>query len=261
MMRARKPLAIGLLALIVGMLAACQSNPGRDTGDATGQLGAVQAQGPADVYVDLAIAYLQQRQYQVAMQNARKAVAVAPRNSAAHNALALVHQSLGQTAEAERHFSEAVSLDPKDPFANNAFGSFLCGQKRYEDADRYFNQAIANPLNPQRWVPMTNAGACASSKGDNEAAEVYWRRALQINPRFAPALKRMALLSFDKQSYLSARAYLQRYLEVAPHTAETLWLGIRTERKLGDTDQSASYELLLRERFPDSLEARNIEGR
>lgn len=257
----RRPLMIGLMALVVGMLAGCQSNQTRDEGDATGQMGSLQDHGPADVYVDLAIAYLQQRQFQVAMHNARKAVMVAPRDSAAHNALALVHQALGQAAQAEQHFSEAVRLDPKNPFANNAFGSFLCGQKRYEEADRHFSQAIANPLNPQRWVPLTNAGACASSKGDSEAAELYWRRALQINPRFAPALKRMAQVSFDKQIYLSARAYLQRYLEVAPHTADTLWLGIQTERILGDKDQLASYELLLREGFPDSLEARNLEGR
>ena len=260
MNRIRKRLMIGLMTLGIGMLAGCQTNAARDEADATGQLGSAQAHGPSDVYVDLAIEYLRQRQYTPAMQNARKAVMLAPNNSAAHNALALVHQSLGQAAQAEQHFAEAVSLAPKDPFANNAYATFLCGQKRYDEADRYFTQAIANPLNPQRWVPLTNAAACASSRGDGDVAETYLRRALQANPRFAPALKRMAQISFKKQTYLSSRAYLQRYLEVAPHSAETLWLGIQTERILGDKDQSASYELLLREQFPDSHEARNLKG-
>lgn len=261
MRAARKRLMIGLMALAVGMLAGCQSNASKDDADATGQLGSVQDHNPSEVYVDLAIAYLRQRQYAAALQNARKATIVAPRSSAAHNALALVYQSLGQAAKAEQHFSEAVSLDSKDPFANNAFGSFLCGQKRYEEAEHHFDQAIANPLNPQRWVPLTNAGACASSKGDDQKAETYLRKALRANARFAPALIRMAQLSFRNDNYLSTRAYLQRYLEVAPHSAETLWLGIQNERILGDKDLLASYELQLRERFPDSDEARNLEGR
>lgn len=257
----RRPLLAGILLLMLGMLAGCQSNTARNGDDKTGQMGMVHGAGPADVYVDLAITYLQQRQYVPALQNARKAVMVEPRKPAAHNTLALVYQTLGQDTQAEDEFARAVSLDPDDPFANNAFGSFLCGNKRYAEAQQHFDRAIANPLNPQRWVPLTNAGRCAASQGDDDTAERYLRRALQANSKFAPALLRMAQLSLKKQNYLSARAYLQRYQEVAPHTSETLWLGIQTERILGDKDQLASYELLLRQRFPDSEEAGYLEGR
>lgn len=256
-----RPLLIGVLLLMLGVLAGCQSNTTRGGDDNTGQMGKIQGAGPADVYVDLAITYLQQQQYVPALQNARKAVMIEPGKPAAHNTLALVYQTLGQDAQAEAEFARAVSLDPDDPFANNAFASFLCGKERYGEAQQYFDRAIANPLNPQRWVPLTNAGRCASRQGDDATAERYLRRALQANPRFAPALLYMAQLSLKKQNYLSARAYLQRYLDVAPPTPETLWLGIQTERVLGDKDQLASYEILLRQRFPDSEEAGYLEGR
>ena len=62
-------------------------------------------------------------------------------------------------------------------------------------------------------------------------------------------------VSVKQENYWSARAYLQRYLEVAQHDAKTLWWGIKTERVLGDRDKLASYELLLRSKFPDSEEA------
>jgi type IV pilus assembly protein PilF len=49
---------------------------------------------------------------------------------------------------------------------------------------------------------------------------------------------------------------LQRYLEVGAHTAQSLWLGIRIERELGDRDALASYSLQLEKSYPDSEEAR-----
>ena len=71
----------------------------------------------------------------------------------------------------------------------------------------------------------------------------------------APALIQMGQISYDQGNYLSARGYLQRYLEVARHTPASLWLGIRVEKELGDKDTLSSYALLLRNNFPDSDEA------
>jgi len=250
----------GLLMLALGALSGCQSLPANEE-SSTGRMGEVHgaAQTAAAVYIELAAEYMRQRQFEPALMNARKAVLVAPRDPGAHNMLALISQQLGENAQAEKHFTEAVTLDPQDPYANNAFGSFLCGQKRYEQAQRYFDAAVANPLNPEPWVPLSNAGLCAHEQGKLDIAEDYFRRALRANPKLAPALLRMGEISYDQGKYLSARAYLQRYLEVAPHTAETLWLGIRTERQLGDKDQVASYELLLRAKFPDSEPLRRLE--
>ena len=58
----------------------------------------------------------------------------------------------------------------------------------------------------------------------------------------------------------AARAYLQRYADVAAHTPESLWLGVRTENQLGDDDQMATYRLKLRAKFPDSDEAKYLES-
>jgi type IV pilus assembly protein PilF len=257
------PMRLVAVAVLL-LLGGCQQQGLKGEGG-TGRLGEVQGgeqtqlQSAADVYIELAAEYLRQGQLAPALQNARKGVMVTPKNPLAHNMLALVHQKLGENELAERHFAEAVRLDPQDPFANNAYGSFLCSQKRYEEAQRHFDAAVANPLNPEPWAPLANAGLCAYEQGRLDEAEGYLRKALRANPRLAPALLRMGEISYSQGNYLSARAYLQRYLEVAPHTAETLWLGIRTERQLGDMDQVASYELLLRSKFPDSEPLRYLK--
>jgi len=252
------------LILAVGLsVSGCKQQTLRDdtgNGDATGNIGSpLVGPSPADVYIDLSGAYLQEGRLTEAFMNAKKAVIVDPRSSNAHYILALVYQRLGEMGAADDSFQKAISLDPRNPSALNAYGRFLCERKDYAEADGYFRRAVQNPLYGTRWIAQHNAGACKEAAGDLEAAERDYRAALTTNPRFAPSLLSMAEISYEATYYLSARAYLQRYAEVAPHTAESLWLGVQTENQLGDKDQMASYGLKLRNLFPDSEQAKYLQ--
>jgi type IV pilus assembly protein PilF len=254
-------LAVFLLAAIG--LVGC--NPqgvrnGSDT-DATGQLGSPLAvQSPADVYIELSGAYLQEGRLDEALRNAKKAILVDPSSSNAQYIYALVQQQLGQIENAGEAYRKAVSLDPRNPDALNAYGLYLCSKQRYDEADAQFRRALTNPLYKTPWLALHNAGHCLQQADRVADAETDYRAALQRNPRFAPSLLAMSQLSFDQGIYLSARAYLQRYTEMAPHTAESLWLGIRTENQLGNRRQMASYQQELRRRFPDSEEAKYLQS-
>lgn len=250
-----------LMVVFALALSACQTEgvrpDGPAGGDATGQLGAVRAgPSPADVYVELGSAYLAEGKLTEALKNARKAVIADPNLASGYTLLGIVHQRLGQMGPAGEAFRKAVERGPHDPYALNAMGTYLCGQGQYEEADQYFRRALKNPLYQTPWIALYNAGSCAEKAGNLQQAETDYRAALRRNPRFAPALLRMAHISFEQDKFLSARAYLQRYAAVAPHTAESLWLGVRTEKQLGDMDQMAGYALKLRARFPDSEQAR-----
>ena len=251
-----------LLPLILALvLAGCGTQSVREVdGGATGELGSPTAEsGPADVYIELAGAYLRQGQLTEALKNARKAVIVDSRNANAHYVLGLVQQRLGQLDLADEAYRKAIAVDPRNPDALNAYGSFLCERGRYDDADGYFRKALQNPLYQSPWLALHNAGWCRQRAGDSGAAETDFRAALRANPQFAPSLLSMGELSFDKGVFLSARAYLQRYAEVAPATADSLWLGVRTERQLGDAAQAARYARELRVQFPDSEQARYLQ--
>ena len=223
-----------------------------DDQDTLGALGESQLSSPADVYVQLAAEYMHEGQIAEALKNAKKAVMVDPNRSSAHNVLGILYQRLGEKALAEKAFMQATKLDPRDPYVLNAYGSFLCAERRFSDADEMFQRAVMNPLYSTPWIALTNAGVCARRAGATAQAETHLRRALRANKRFAPALLAMANISMAQDNPLSARAYLQRYAEVAAHTSESLWLGIQAEDALGDRDQAASYALLLQSRFPDS---------
>ena len=252
-----------VLVLLVALLnTGCGTTGVRpDLEDSTGQMGQIKrpGTGAGDIYVKLAVEYFRQNNLESALLNAKKAIDVEPRSAEGHNVLALVYSRLGEAGLAEQYFVSGIAIEPRNSYLHNAYGTLLCGQKRYDEADREFNVALENPLYTTPALTLSNAGHCAKESGDLDGAERYLRRALEIDPRLPTALFWMADISFLNGNFLSARAYLQRYQTVAKHSAASLWLGIRTERELGDKDQMASYSLLLRNNFPDSLETKLLQ--
>lgn len=234
---------------LVLVLCACQSGGGESRP-------AIDRAKVATVNTELGFQYMQKGEYQIAMNKLQKALEADPDHVDAHNAMGVLRATLGQFDDAERSFRQALRLDPDNSSALNNYGQFLCQRKRYAEGQQQFLKAVENPLYQLPAVAYSNAGTCAFDAGDLDTAENHFRRALEIDPQLAPALIQMAELSYRLGRYLPARGYLQRYLAAAPHTATSLWLGIRIERELGDKDAVASYGLQLEKNFPDAAETK-----
>lgn len=238
------------LLLAVALTTACGSANVRDE----------EARSAAQYNVELGLQYMQEGMNQVAMEKFRKALRQDPSLAAAHNAIAVLYESLGEIDQADHHFQRAVRLDSRDSRAHNNYGAFLCRQDRWEDAEAHFVAAASDPLYETPEMVYTNAGICAHRAGDLDKAELYLRKALEAAPEYAVALRGMAQVSMEQGDYLKVRAYLQRYQAVARHTPQTLMLGIRAEEQLGDRNAVSSYRLLLKNNFPDSPQARELFG-
>ena len=253
-----KAMHILLFSLALSLSAGCQQGMLKGDDD-TGQLGQVTAQGsPADTYTQLAAEYYRVGDYATALTKAKKAVQKDPNSANAYLMLGLVYEALNEIDRAQTAYRRARKIDDRNPYVLNAYGRLLCQLKEYEKSLAAFDRAVQNPLYETPWVAFTNAGICALAAGDQVRAEGYFLKALQGNPRFPMALAQMAQLSYDQGKYLSARAYIQRYREVAKAPASLLYLSILTERKLGNLDQERSDELLLKAEYPDSEEARKL---
>jgi type IV pilus assembly protein PilF len=87
---------------------------------------------------------------------------------------------------------------------------------------------------------------------DMEKAEKYLTRALEKNPELPVALINMAEIRYQQEKFLSSRGFLQRFEAVSRHTAESLWLGIKIERKLGNENAVSRYAKMLQSQFPKS---------
>ena len=177
-----------------------------------------------------------------------------PNYGPTYNVFVLLYKLLWENNKAEENFKRALAINNIDSSTLNNYGNFLCKQGRLKQAERSFLRAAENPLYEAPEIAITNVGQCVYTNNQIENSKKYFRQALQLNPRIPQALLKMSEINFEEKNYLSARAYLQRYQENIPHNAKTLLLGIRIEKKLGDKDAVSSYELLLKNSFPDSDE-------
>ena len=242
----------GALLLLAWLLAGCTTEPVvKEEGSDPARV--------AQINTQLAIEYMKDGRNENALDRLQRAIAADSGYVDAHTTLGVLYSRLDLNDDAERSFGRALRLEPDNYIALNNFGLFLCNQERIEEAQEKFLNAAANPLYPTPEVALSNAGTCALGAERVEEAEGHFRKALQANPRVAPALYQMAKITFDTGRPLPARGYLSRYAEVAKHTPASLWLAIRVEQELGDLDALSSYELLLLNTFPDSDEARQLQ--
>jgi type IV pilus assembly protein PilF len=208
----------------------------------------------AKTFTDLAAAYFERGQFKVALEDVRKAIAADNRYGPAYNVLGLIYMELAEDQLAEENFRKAVDLDRSDSEAHNSYGWFLCTRGRYDEALAQFTDALRNPLYAMPEQALANAGLCSEKKGDLKKAEASFIKALKLQPDYPLATVSLARLYFHEGKLNDAERLLNRFHEVAQPTAESLWLGVRVERKRGNKDQETALATQLHKRFPNSKE-------
>jgi type IV pilus assembly protein PilF len=242
---------LAAISLVIVMLAACAADPDVP--------GGAKAKEAARINLQLGVDYARKDELDLAVEKLNRASRQDPDLALAHSTIAYVYAAKGMGELAEQHYRKAISLDSDDASLRNNFGVFLCSHNKAAEAQRYFVQAATNNNYATPAVAWTNAGVCARRTPDLDAAERYFREALQVNPQFPDALAQMALLAYQKKDYLRCRAFLQRFETVGQPTPETLWVASLNERQLGDVDAAREYESRLKREFPDSEQAANLK--
>jgi type IV pilus assembly protein PilF len=241
-----------LVVVLALVLSACAATPKEEAADN-------RLKRAAKANVQLGVAYMRDGDLETAEGKLRKALEQDPDSVRAHDAIAVLYGRIDKNELAEKHFKKALSLNPDDSRTRNNYGLYLCKAGAYAKADEQFNKAAENQLYSGRVAALTNAGVCANKIPDAEKAEQYFRSALVIDPNYTPALLNMVNTTYEKGNYLSARGYLQRYEQLAPYSAESLWLGVRVEDALKDRNASGRYGLLLKNNFPDTTQAKSLQ--
>ncbi len=246
------------IVLGAALLAGCAGQPaGQDNKAAKVQADSDSLQR-ARAFTNLAGAYYTRAQYKIALDELRKAITADSRYGPAYNVYGLIYMDLEEDKLAEENFRRAIELDRNDSEAHNNYGWFLCTRGRYQEGLEQFSAALHNPLYTRPEQAMTNAGLCAEKSGDLMLAEANLVKSLKLQPDNPNTILKLAALNFRQDRLPDALRLLERYSELAPPTAESLWLGVRLERKLGNRSQEAAYGLQLRKNFPDSNESRML---
>jgi len=207
----------------------------------------------------LGIEYLRTGNFEMSREKLAKALEADPDNAEANDAIAILYEKVGEPDLAEKYYRKSLRINPNNARGHNNYGQFLCMQGRYQDAEKQFLLAANDPFYTTPSLALTNAGLCALRIPDEETAEKYYRKALELDPKYPPALLQMATLNYSRSNYLSARGYLQRYRQAGRDTPESLWLGVRTEYALDDHQAWGNYALALKNNFPNSPEAAELQ--
>lgn len=213
----------------------------------------------AKLYLQMGTRYLEMGMLKIAKQNLEAAEQIDSDNGDIHNSLGALYERLRLFPKAREQYQQSIALDPGNYGVKNNYGRFLCERGNYEAGMALLNEALQMPLNNRKWFGYTNIGRCELRNGKIMVAEQHFRNALQINKKFPPALFEMQKISYHSEKYLSARAFLERYLSVAKHNPETLWYAVQTERALGNKKLAEGYKDRLFSLFPTSKEAQQLD--
>lgn len=237
--------------LCVFLLTACATTP--DIDKSTG------VDSPAAVNAKLGLSYMQHGNIEVAQAKLEKAIEQDPKLVEAHHYIAELYRRMGDNNLAKKHYRQALDLNPHDMMLQHNFGVFLCQQGDYEEAVGRFVQAAKGRGYSRPDEAYANAGICALRIPDSKRAETYFRQAIMLNKNHASALYNLADINYANGQHLKARAFLQRYQDVASHTPKSLLLGVNNELKMNNHNSANVYARELKEEFPDSEEAAQLD--
>lgn len=243
--------------IMLVLLAACAADPARegpnaDTRTIVGEVG--DPRNRARIHTDLAAAYLERGNMNVALEELRLATGADPGYAPAYSLFGMVYMGLRERDLAGKSFERALSLAPNDGEINHNYGLYLCQTEREPDSIRYFMQAVKNPLYSTPWRSYSAAGLCTLRTSNARQAEQFFERALRLEPDDGPSLLNLGQIRYKQGKIDEARRLVSRYNKLGQPSSESLWLALRIERRLGERVAEQSYANQLRRRFPGSPE-------
>lgn len=208
----------------------------------------------ARIRTELAGSYFEQGQTTVALDEIKQALAADPNYPQAYNLRGLVYLQMNEPALAEASFRRALQLNPRDGDAMHNLAWLWCQQGRYPQAIEQFGRALATPgyVNAARtWMSQ---GVCQVRAGQLPEAELSLTRAFELDAGNPITMYNLSSLLLRRGDLAKAQFLARRINGSDLANAESLWLGIRIERRLGNRDGMRLLSEQLRQRFPNSPE-------
>ena len=249
-----------LLAALAGCTTTTQRqlpSPSNETPDRITASDEPDGQKRARARMELAAAYFGRGQMATALDQVKIAIAADPLYGEAFNLRGLIYANLGDQNLAEESFKRALQLNARDADSMHNYGWYLCQQKRFPEAGAFFAQALAVPQYRGIARTLLAQGICQAGAGQLAESEASLSRAYEIDPSSPFTATNLSEVLYRRGEFERARFYVRR-VNALPDVAnaQTLWLAARIENKLGNRQGANDFGTQLRNRFPESREAR-----
>jgi len=213
-----------------------------------------EARRRARIRLELAVNYFDQGQTTIALDELKQAIMADPQFADAYNLRGLIYMRLNDQRLAEESFRRAMALSPRDAGTLHNLGWLLCQQARYPEADQSFSQALASSVYGDKAKTLMAQGLCQARAGQRADAERSLSRSYELDAANPITGYNLATLLFQRHDFTRAQFYIRRLNNSELANAESLWLGIKVERRMDDRVAMQQLVEQLRKRFPQSRE-------
>ncbi len=255
-----RPLAFALMLLAASLqLVSCASPSGGTAQEASNKDVVTASDEPdgrrrARIRLALAVGYFEQGQTTIALDELKQALVADPNFGDAYNLRGLVYMRLNDLGLAESSFRRALALKPGDANTLHNLGWLMCQKDRIADAVQFFGLALASPGYGDRAKTLMTQGLCQMRANRMTEAEASLLRSFELDAGNPITEYNLALLLYQRGEWVLAQFYIRRLNNSEWANSESLWLGIKVERRLGNRDAMAQLVIPLRKRFAQSRE-------
>ena len=218
-----------------------------------------EARKRARIRLELAVGYFEQGQTTVALDELKQSIIADPGFAEAYNLRGLIYMRLNDQGLADASFRRALTLNPNDGNTLHNYGWLLCQQARYPEAVQYFSQALANPLYRERAKTWMAQGLCQVRAGQRVDGENSLLRSYELDAGNPIAGYNLSFLLYPRGEFVRAQFYVRRLNNSELANSESLWLGIKVERRMENREAMQQLSVQLKKRFPQSKEAAALD--
>jgi len=247
------------LAGLSGCASSTESGPGGARGDIVTQSDEPDIRKRARIRLELAVGYFEQGQTTIALDELKQSISADPNFAEAYNLRGLIYMRLNDPRLAEDSFRRALVITPRDPNVLHNYGWLLCQQGRYAESQQFLSQAIANPLYGGRAKSWMAQGLCQVRAGQAAEGELSLQRAYELDAGNPVIGYNLANLLYQRGEFVRAQFYVRRLNNSELANAESLWLGIKVERRMENREAMQQLASQLRKRFAQSRELAAFE--
>lgn len=213
----------------------------------------------ARIRLELAAGYFDKGQTTIALDEVKQSINIDPGLYEAYNLRGLIYTRLDDVAFAEESFRKALSINPGAAAIQHNYAWLLCHHARLPEALQLFGRALSNPAYGERAKTWMAQGLCQLNGGQKSDAEASLLRSYELDAGNPVTGYNLALLLFQRGDYVRSLFYVRRINNSELANAETLWLGIKVERRVDNTDAMSQLGAQLKKRFPQSRECAAYE--
>ncbi len=209
----------------------------------------------ARIRVELALGYFEQGKTNIALDEIKQAIAADPTFVDAYSLRGLVYMRLNDFGFAEESFKKALSIKPQDANVLHNLGWLKCQQALFPQSISYFAQALGDPTYRERAKTLMAQGLCQARAGMRDEAVASLLKSYEYDAGNPVTGYNLANLLYQKQDDVRAQFYIRRLNNSELANAESLWLGVRVEKRLGNGEAMTQLGTQLEKRFSQSREA------